>query len=107
MDEAQKHMSHQSVKDHFLHFLKQATILIGLLAVVAFGYEVRGREETTPPNQPAAGTVDALMFAARDNNVDLIKKLLAAGADVNGRNVRGSTPLMWAASAGSIDETFA
>ena len=43
------------------------------------------------------------MFAARDNNVDAIKKLIAAGADVNGRNHLGSTPLMWAASAGSID----
>jgi ankyrin repeat protein len=38
------------------------------------------------------------MFAARNGRVDLINRLVAAGADVNAReSLRGTTALMWAA----------
>ena len=39
-----------------------------------------------------------LMFAARNGRVDLVKRLVAAGVDVNAREMlRGTTALMWAA----------
>jgi hypothetical protein len=41
-----------------------------------------------------------LMLAARSNNLELVKRLLASGADVNERNLPGDTALDWAKSLG-------
>lgn len=45
----------------------------------------------------AGGRIDSLMFAAKYDRVNKMKKLLAKGADVNARNETGSTVLMQAA----------
>jgi len=38
------------------------------------------------------------MMAARTGKVDAVRVLLDHGAQVNGTNPRGQTPLMWAVS---------
>ncbi len=37
-----------------------------------------------------------LIWAFRNNNIDLVKTLIAAGADVNAQDKDGQTPLIWA-----------
>ncbi|MDQ7823861.1 MAG: ankyrin repeat domain-containing protein [Candidatus Eremiobacteraeota bacterium] len=45
-----------------------------------------------PPNERAT----FLHFAVKDGNFEMAKLLIARGADVNGKDERGSTPLFWA-----------
>jgi uncharacterized protein len=53
------------------------------------------------PNELAPKGETPLMFAARNGNVDAIKVLLDAKANVNAKEkVRGTTALMWAAEQG-------
>ena len=35
----------------------------------------------------------ALMYGAKEGNVNIVKMMIAAGADVNTANIHGSTPL--------------
>jgi len=42
----------------------------------------------------------ALIDAAADGNIEVVKQLLAAGANVNAKNKWGGTPLHWAARGG-------
>ncbi len=46
---------------------------------------------------------DALMEAARNNNVAEVARLIQAGADVNARGRTGYTALMWAANSYAVD----
>src|SRR5437868_1910085 len=46
----------------------------------------------------------ALGEAARSGYTDLVQEFLQAGADPNGRDDAGSTPLMLAASGGNAEE---
>jgi ankyrin repeat protein len=75
-------------------------LLVTLLALAASWCSVSGQERSSPHHR-SEERASPLMFAARDNNVEAIKTLIAAGADVNAKNAQGSTPLMWAAAAGS------
>lgn len=50
-----------------------------------------------------AGETPALFAAAAANHTECIRVLLEAGADINVRNTKGSTPLMAAAFHGKLD----
>ncbi len=50
-----------------------------------------------------AGETPALFAAAAANHTECIRVLLDAGADINVRNTKGSTPLMAAAFHGKLD----
>jgi uncharacterized protein len=70
--------------------------LIGLL--LKTGARVKSAEATLPEGQTL------VMLAARTGNVDAVKRLLAAGSDVNARETRtGTTALVWAASSNRAD----
>jgi len=47
--------------------------------------------------------VTALMFAARDGNIEIIKTLLANGADKTAVDIRGDTALDMAVANGQTD----
>jgi ankyrin repeat protein len=51
----------------------------------------------------AEGASEAFYGAIRGNDLTQLKALLAQGADVNGRDAKGETPLMYAASVGSAE----
>ena len=56
--------------------------------------------EDTQPEPPTAKAPDiSIHVAASDGNIETVKQHLAAGTDVNAKNV-GSTPLHWAAKKG-------
>jgi ankyrin repeat protein len=82
--------------------LNQIHIFLALLSLLAFACHTNGQQQSSSQTNTEETTV-ALMFAARDNNCEVIRKLIEAGADVNGRNPQSATPLMWASSAGSVD----
>ena len=44
-----------------------------------------------------SGAEFSIHFAAGDDNIEAIKQHLAAGTDVNAKNISGQTPLHWAA----------
>lgn len=44
-----------------------------------------------------------LMYAAKNKGAEVIKRLLAANADVNMQNDEGRTALMWAVFSGAVD----
>ena len=48
---------------------------------------------------------DALIDAAKENNVALVKQLIERGADVNGVDGVGRTALYWAAKSGFVECT--
>lgn len=52
----------------------------------------RGRREPTP------GGMTPLLYAARHNHVEVAKRLIAAGADVNAKEANGIWPLLMAVS---------
>jgi ankyrin repeat protein len=71
-------------------------------SVPGFGYGVgiirggvpadRGRREPTP------GGMTPLLYAARHNHVEVARRLIAAGADVNAKEANGIWPLLMAVS---------
>jgi len=75
-------------------------------SVPGFGYGVgiirggvpadRGRREPTP------GGMTPLLYAARHNQVEVAKRLIAAGADVNAKEANGIWPLLMAISNDNI-----
>ncbi len=59
---------------------------------------IKTAESTLPEGQTL------VMLAARTGNVDAVKRLIAAGSDVNARETRtGTTALVWAASSNRAD----
>lgn len=64
--------------------------------------------QNSAPHSPASLNVDKpdsdsntpLMVAAKHGKIDVMKSLLARGADVHARNPRGATPLMFAVDGG-------
>lgn len=83
-------------------FVGPAPAFIGPNSVPGFGYGVgiirggvpadRGRRE------PAPGGMTPLLYAARHDHVDVAKRLIAAGADVNAKEANGIWPLLMAIS---------
>jgi ankyrin repeat protein len=75
-------------------------------SVPGFGYGVgiirggvpadRGRRE------PAPGGMTPLLYAARHNHVEIAKRLIAAGADVNAKEANGIWPLLMAISNNNV-----
>ena len=75
-------------------------------SVPGFGYGVgiirggvpadRGRRE------PAAGGMTPLLYAARHDQVEVAKRLIAAGADVNAKEANGIWPLLMAVSNDNV-----
>jgi ankyrin repeat protein len=47
----------------------------------------------------------ALIDAVKNDNIDLVRKLITQGVDVNIKQNDGGTPLMFAAGIGNIDCT--
>lgn len=68
--------------------------LAGLIAAVRAGEAPAVTKELAGATDAAGST--ALHHAAAFGTLEAMKKLLAAGAPVNGKNKRGSTPLHWA-----------
>lgn len=54
------------------------------------------------PDRAGSGGKTALMIAAQAGDLDLVARLIGAGADVNARNEHLGTPLMFAATGGSV-----
>lgn len=52
-----------------------------------------------------AGEIPAIFSAALGNHTECMRRLLEAGADINARNSKGSTPLMAAAFHGHLQAT--
>jgi hypothetical protein len=66
-------------------------------------YQEGGTPDPDPPDRSCVGGPDGrplipVLFTARD--ADIIKTLVAGGADVNARDGDGNTPLLFAASDG-------
>ena len=60
-----------------------------------------------PPSEPLKVIVSqppsiAIHDAAKDGNIEIVKRHLAAGTGVNDKDISGQTPLMLAAEGGSI-----
>jgi ankyrin repeat protein len=83
-------------------FVGETPAFIKPNSVPGFGYGVgiirggvpadRGRREPTP------GGMTPLLYAARHDHVDVAKRLIAAGADVNAKEANGIWPLLMAIS---------
>jgi ankyrin repeat protein len=61
--------------------------------------------QATPPanvNEKSADGTTALHWAAYNDNLPLVEKLIAAGAEVNAKNEFGSTPMSEAAVRGNV-----
>jgi uncharacterized protein len=82
--------------------LSEIPLFIKPNSVPGFGFGVgilrggvpagRGRRE------PLAGGMTALLYAARHNQLEVAKRLIAAGADVNAKEANGIWPLLMAIS---------
>ena len=68
----------------------------GVNAVIAQGVDVNAKNK-----DENGGT--ALMMAAREGNVDIVKALLAAGADIGAKDNDGDAALVWAVEEGRAD----
>jgi hypothetical protein len=69
-----------------LHYAAVDNKLNDVNALIAAGAEIDAREDT--------GQYTPLMFAAQnDDNIEVVKALVEAGADVNLTNRKGETPL--------------
>jgi ankyrin repeat protein len=82
--------------------LNAARFVFAILACAVAGQATDSRQDMSV-HAPAAAQAEAMVTAARDNDTDLITRLISQGLDVNIRSARGVTPLMSAAAAGSID----
>ncbi|HTQ36052.1 MAG TPA: ankyrin repeat domain-containing protein [Steroidobacteraceae bacterium] len=87
--------------------LRRGWLLPVLLAVAGAAMAGVGATATTDDaarlaDDPADGTTP-LHWAVYHGNVAEVKRLIAAGADVNARNDYGSTPLSEAAVAGNVE----
>ena len=68
-------------------------------------HEVADLLNQEDPNKPNRVGDTPLIIASSHGRADLVRLLLEAGADANGRNVEGYTVLMQAAESGSVDVT--
>ncbi len=78
---------------------------VALAARANDGAKVRALLEANPRADVNARTADgtsALHWAVYHNDVELVNRLVAAGADVNAKNDYGSTPLSEAAVIGNV-----
>jgi ankyrin repeat protein len=82
------------------HGLKRAWPLLVLL--VAIGSAGAAAQESAPLVDAGDGTTP-LHWAVYRNEVAEVKRLIAAGADVNAQNDYGATPLSEAAVAGNVE----
>ncbi|HMA10509.1 MAG TPA: ankyrin repeat domain-containing protein [Steroidobacteraceae bacterium] len=64
--------------------------------IVRGGWPDRGQRDATP------GAKTALLYAAREGHLDVVKLLLAAGADIENSDADGVTPLLMAVLNGQI-----
>ncbi len=83
-----------------------ALVLRLLLTLALFSATLRaGQNESPSPLRPQkSGSLnEALHSAVRSGNLQEVNKLLASGADVNGSDGLGSTPLLDAAWSGNAD----
>ena len=67
------------------------------LGIVRSGWPDRGYQEATP------GGMTALLYAARDGRLEIVRMLLAAGAHVYGTDVNKISPLMMAITNNHIE----
>ncbi|MCK4292302.1 MAG: ankyrin repeat domain-containing protein, partial [Planctomycetes bacterium] len=69
-------------------------ILIALITVPT-ALVLTDRAEAEAATEHEAKSTKSLHKAVADRNIDLIKRLIAEGADINAKNERAMTPLMW------------
>ncbi len=67
------------------------------LGIVRSGWPDRGSQDPTP------GAMSALLYAVRDGRLDLVRMLVAAGADVNQGEANKITPLLMAIANGHVE----
>jgi len=60
------------------------------------GFQKKLGEDPKAANRKGPGGSTPLMYAALYGDLDSVKRLLAAGADLNAKNDAGATALMWA-----------
>lgn len=78
--------------------MRRLSVAIALSLLAGLAGCAEARRATRSPE------TDALLQAARMGHADTVRNLLAGGgADVNGRDERGNTPLIEAARAGHDD----
>jgi uncharacterized protein len=81
-----------------LHYAAVDNKLDDVNALIAAGAEIDAREDT--------GQYTPLMFAAQnDDNIEVVKVLVEAGADVNLTNRKGETPLFIATASPAYNGT--
>jgi len=75
-------------------------LLTTIAAVVLVGWGEAQQSAPAPEVKPETSTTKApdisIHQAAEDGNIETVKQHLAAGADVNAKDVDGETPLDWA-----------
>jgi len=85
-----------------MHAINAAELLTTILALAFFPHPMN-RGQIPSDLERLNPQAEALLLAARDNDVSKIASLIAQGIDVNASGARGATPLMSAAGAGSVD----
>lgn len=75
------------------------SMLLSLISVLGVARAVSA--QTTPA--PQANLNEELLVATRKSNIELVKALLAKGADVNAKSPYGATPLFFACDRSNVE----